>query len=107
MGNAAARLSNLPVTNETPDTTPPAVSKLEITSDPGTDRTYASGDEIQVTVIFSETVEVTGTPRLQIELGGGSRTANYQGGSGTAALVFGYEVRQQEQDARKRRRRHG
>ena len=98
VGNAAARLSNLPVTNETPDTTPPAVSKLEITSDPGTDRTYASGDEIQVTVTFSETVEVTGTPRLRLELGGGRRTAGYQGGSETAALVFEYEVAEGESD---------
>ena len=98
VGNAAARLSNLPVTNETPDTTPPTVSKLEITSDPGTDRTYAAEDDIQVTVTFSETVEVTGTPRLQIELGGGSRTADYQGGSGTAALVFEYEVAEGESD---------
>ena len=98
VGNAAARLSNLPVTNETLDTTPPTVSKLEITSDPGTDRTYAAEDDIQVTVTFSETVEVTGTPRLQIELGGGSRTADYQGGSGTAALVFEYEVAEGESD---------
>ena len=98
LGNEADRLSNLPVTNETPDTTPPAVSKLEITSDPGTDRTYAAEDDIQVTVTFSETVEVTGTPRLQIELGGGSRTADYQGGSGTAALVFEYEVADGESD---------
>ena len=98
LGNDADRLSNLPVTNETPDTTPPTVSKLEITSNPGTDRTYAADDEIQVTVTFSETVEVTGTPRLQIELGGGSRTADYQGGSGTAALVFEYEVADRESD---------
>ena len=98
VGNQADRLSNLPVTNETPDTTPPAVSKLEITSDPGTDRTYAAEDDIQVTVAFSETVEVTGTPRLQIELGGGSRTAAYEGGSGTAALVFAYEVADGESD---------
>ena len=80
------------------DDTAPTVSKLEITSDPGTDRTYAAGDEIQVTVTFSETVEVTGTPRLQIELGEGSRTADYQGGSGTAALVFEYEVADGESD---------
>ena len=98
LGNEADRLSNLPVTNETPDTTPPAVSKLEISSDPGTDRTYAAEDDIQVTVTFSETVEVTGTPRLQIELGGGSRTADYGGGSGTAALVFAYEVEDRESD---------
>ena len=98
LGNDADRLSNLPVTNETPDTTPPTVSKLEITSDPGTDRTYEAEDDIQVTVTFSETVEVTGTPRLQIELGGGSRTADYQGGSGTAALVFEYEVADGDSD---------
>ena len=98
VGNQADRLSNLPVTNETPDTTPPAVSKIEISSDPGTDRTYAAEDDIQVTVTFSETVEVTGTPRVQIELGGGNRTADYQGGSGTAALVFEYEVAEGESD---------
>ena len=80
------------------DDTAPTVSKLEITSDPGTDRTYAAEDEIQVTVTFSETVEVTGSPRLQIELGEGSRTADYQGGSGTAALVFEYEVADGESD---------
>ena len=98
LGNAASRLSNVPVTNETPDTTPPTVSKLEISSDPGTDRTYAAEEEIQVTVTFSETVEVTGTPRLSLELGGGSRTATYGGGSGTAALVFAYEVAEGESD---------
>ena len=98
VGNAAARLSNQPVTNETPDTTAPTVSKLEITSNPGTDRTYAVDDEIQVTVTFSETVEVTGTPRLTLELGGGTRTAAYEGGSSTAALVFVYEVADGDSD---------
>ena len=80
------------------DTTPPAVSKIEITSNPGSDRFYIPGDEIQVTVTFSETVEVTGTPRLSLELGGGSRTAVYEGGTGTAALVFAYEVADGESD---------
>ena len=74
------------------DTTPPAVSRIEVGSDPGTDRTYAAGDEIRVTVTFSETVEVTGMPQLRLEVGGGQRTATYEGGSGTAALVFGYTV---------------
>ena len=80
------------------DTTPPTVSKIEVSSDPGTDRTYAVDDEIQVTVTFSETVEVTGTPELKLELGGGQRTATYEGGSGTAALVFGYTVAGGESD---------
>ena len=98
LGNDVDRLSNVPITNETPDTTSPTVSKLEISSDPGTDRTYAAEDQIQVTVTFSETVEVTGTPQLAIELGGGDRTADYQGGSGTAALVFAYEVAEGDSD---------
>ncbi len=80
------------------DTTPPTVSKIEVSSDPGTDRTYASGDEIRVTVTFSETVEVTGTPQLTLELGGGQRTGTYEGGSGTAALVFGYTIAAGESD---------
>ena len=80
------------------DTTPPTVSKIEVTSDPGTDRTYAAGDEIRVTVTFSETVEVTGMPQLRLELGGGQRTATFEGGSGTAALVFTYEVADGESD---------
>ena len=77
---------------------PPTVSRVAITSDPGTDRTYAAEDKIRVTVTFSETVEVTGTPQLSLELGGGSRTATYGGGSGTAALVFAYEVADGERD---------
>ena len=97
-GNGAGGLSNDPVRNDAPDTTPPTVSMIEITSNSGTDRTYAAGDEIEVTVTFSETVEVEGTPRLTIELGSGRRTANYQGGSGTAVLVFGYEVAEGESD---------
>ena len=97
-GNGAGGLSNDPVRNDAPDTTPPTVSMIEITSKSGTDRTYAAGDEIEVTVTFSETVEVEGTPRLTIELGSGRRTANYQGGSGTAALVFAYEVAEGESD---------
>ena len=84
-GNEALGLLNWSVGNDTPDTTPPAVSTIEITSDPGTDATYAAGDEIRVTVRFSETVVVTGSPQLRLELGGGRRTATYEGGSGTAA----------------------
>ena len=98
LGNDVDRLSNVPITNETPDTTSPTVSRVAITSNPGSDRTYAAEDEIQVTVTFSETVEVTGTPQLAIELGGGDRTADYQGGSGTAALVFAYEVAEGDSD---------
>ncbi len=80
------------------DATAPTVSKLEITSNSGTDRTYAAGDEIRVSATFSETVRVTGAPQLSLELGGGRRTATYGGGSGTTALVFTYEVADGDSD---------
>ena len=80
------------------DATTPTVSTVRISSNPGPDRTYAEGEEIRVTVAFSETVEVEGTPQLQLELGGTLRTATYRGGGGTAALVFGYEVSEGDED---------
>ena len=98
VGNAAGALSREPVTNETPDTTSPTVSSLAITSNPGADQTYAMGDEIEATVTFSETVVVTRTPRMRLRVGSRNRTAGYLRGSGTAALVFGYEVALGDED---------
>ena len=98
-GNQAEALSRQSVTNETLDTTPPEVSGLVITSNPGTDRTYAAGDEIEVTVSFSETVKVGGTPQLRLRVGSRTRTAGYLRGTGTAALVFGYEVDEGDEDS--------
>ena len=97
-GNAAEALSREPVTNDTPDTTPPTVRSLAITSNPGSDQTYAEGDEIEVTVRFSETVVVTGTPQMRMRVGSRTRTASYDSGTGTAALVFAYEVADGDED---------
>ena len=97
-GNQAEALSRQSVRNDTPDTTQPEVSSLAIISNPGSDRTYAAGDEIQVTVTFSETVEVEGTPQLRLRVGSRTRTAGYERGADTAALVFGYEVADGDED---------
>ena len=98
VGNAAEALSRVPVTNETPDTTAPAVGSLAIGSNPGADGIYAIGDGIEVTVTFSETVEVEGTPGFRLRVGSGNRTAGYLRGTDTAALVFGYEVALGDED---------
>ena len=97
-GNEAEALSRKPVTNDTPDTASPTVSSLAITSNPGSDQTYAAGDEIEVTVTFDETVEVEGTPQLRLRVGIRARMADYDSGTGTAALVFGYEVADGDED---------
>ena len=97
-GNQAEGLSQVRVTNETPDTTPPEVESLAVSSNPGSDQTYAAGDEIEVTVRFSETVEVEGTPQLRLRVGNRTRTAGYLRGTGTAAPVFAYEVADGDED---------
>ena len=70
-------------------------SGVAITSDPGADRAYMDDDAIQVTLRFSEAVDVTGTPRIKIDLdpgSGGEQWAAYAGGSGTKTLTFEYTV---------------
>ena len=68
-GNDADRLSNKSVTNNTGDTTGPAVEMVRITSNAGSDGTYAVEDPIEATVTFDETVVVTGTPQLTLNVG--------------------------------------
>ncbi len=96
-GNDALGLSGQAVTNNTGDTTAPTVSRVEITSRPERSATYAAGKEIAVTVTFSETVVVTGTPGLTLNVGGIDRTAAYRSGTG-AALRFAYAVADGESD---------
>src|SRR6202011_288968 len=50
---------------------------------------YTTGTSVPVTVTFSETVNVTGTPKLALNSGG---TASYVSGSGSNALTFTYTV---------------
>ncbi|MDE0690609.1 MAG: Ig-like domain-containing protein [Gammaproteobacteria bacterium] len=70
-----------------------------VTSDPGDDGTYITGDLIEVTVNFGETVEVSGTPRLALQIGTEERHATYTGGSGTSQLTFSYMVQAGDMDA--------
>ena len=68
-----------------------SISSIAITSNAGADRTYSLGTSINVTVGFSETVTVTGTPLIPI-IGLSSRNLSYTSGSGSSALVFTYTV---------------
>jgi len=53
---------------------------------------YKTGDVIDVRVTFSETVTVTGTPRITLETGATDQNVNYSSGSGSTVLVFNYTV---------------
>ena len=83
--------------------TAPTVSAVAITSDPGTDGTYATGDTITVSVTFSEAVTVSttgGTPRITLDFAGQPRHASYSGdGTSAAARAFNYTVLVGDDDA--------
>ena len=87
-----------PAPEPTPTPTPPsdpAVTEVEITSDAGDDNAYGLGDVIRITVTFSEAVNVTGAPRLKIDMDPaewGEKQAGYRSGNGTANLTFGHAV---------------
>ena len=76
-----------------------------VITDPGPDKTFILGrgfggqDSIEATVTFSEPVIVSEVPELNLEVGGEARLASYHSGSGTASLVFRYELTEGETDA--------
>ena len=76
----------------------PTVSTVAVTSSPATGNTYERGENIEVTVTFSAAVDVTGTPRLALTVGGDTRQASHNRGSGAAAQVFRYTVVRADSD---------
>ena len=47
---------------------------------------------IPFTINMSESVNVTGTPRIAVDVGGVTRYATYASGTGTSALTFNYDM---------------
>ena len=81
----------------------PAVDDVDVTSTPKADiDTYGREETIEVTVTFDQAVNVTGTPRIRLRIGGGMqehyRWADYDGGTGTTALRFTYVVVEGDMD---------
>jgi len=64
-----------------------------------TDGPYGVGTSIDVQVVFSEAVTVTGTPQLTLETGTNDAVLNYSSGSGSNTLVFNYVVAAGENSA--------
>ena len=78
--------------------TPPVVDGTPVLAGAGDDATWSEGENVDVTVTFSEAVEVDvtgGTPTIDVGLGGqpaNAREAAYTSGSGTTELVFRYTL---------------
>ena len=89
----------------------PAVTNVNIGSSPASGDTYGLGEEIVVNAIFDAELDVTGTPRLLLLIGGDSTYRSYRwaeydaansrpaGHSGTANLKFRYTVRAGDADS--------
>lgn len=72
------------------DTAGPTVTALNVSNLPGL---YRLGSEIIFTVTFSETVVVTGTPKMVVSLTtGGAVDAQYLSGSGSKILSFAFTI---------------
>ena len=70
------------------DTTPPKVDSLAFTST----GPYGIGNTIEVTMMTSEAIQVTGAPTLTLIIGNTEKIAQYHRGSQADALVFRYTV---------------
>jgi gliding motility-associated-like protein len=76
------------------DGTAPVVTSVDVPAN----AIYQQGQALTFTVHFSETVNVTGTPVLDVVIGATTRQANYLSGSGTNALVLSYTVQNGDMD---------
>ena len=57
-----------------------------------------SGDVLEISVTFNKSVNVMGTPRLELTLGTTTRYAHSISGSGSSILVFSYDVSRDDYD---------
>ncbi len=77
------------------DGTIPQVSSIT----PPANKTYHHGEAMDFAVNFSEVVNVTGVPRLKLNISGVVRYANYLTGSGTNSLTFRYTPQSPDVDS--------
>jgi len=82
------------------DTTGPTIDSIGITSAAGVQNNILNaGDVVTLTLIMSETVFVTGTPQVALNIGNDTVQANYVAGSETNTLVFTYTILAAQHDA--------
>ena len=73
------------------DAVKPTVSSVAITSAAGSDNAYVAGDKISVTATFSESVTVSGSPKLELQIGSTTKTVSSASVS-DSTIVFDYTV---------------
>ena len=77
----------------------PAVSSVFFGSSPAGGATYERGETIDVRVLFTESIAVTGSPSLALAIGGQTRAAAFYGTHYSRAASFRYTVAAADRDA--------
>ncbi len=78
---------------------PPSIQGLAITTEPQDPRGYTLGETIGIGITFSETVVVSGSPRLGLKIGEETGHAGWDADGSVGALVsFHYEVALEDRD---------
>lgn len=80
------------------DTIPPTISSVALDSDPGDDGTYGVGDKVEVAVTFDEGMAVTGSPQIELDVGGTTRYASFDRVD-DEVVFFGYTIAEGDTDA--------
>ena len=93
---ADGRTIPAPVEAEVPARAATYITGVEVTSNPGANGVWDTGETVRVQVAFNAQVGVHGPPgsgpTLGIALDGARREAGYTGGSGTTTLTFEHAV---------------
>lgn len=84
----------LEITITISDQLAPTVDSLSLTST----GPYKAGDIVEVSVVFTEVVNVTGAPLGTITVGASNKATTYSGGTGSDTLTYEYEVQAGDTD---------
>jgi len=82
-------LSVFALNGTTIDTISPTIEEV---SSSNSDGIYKEGEKIDIEIVFSEIVEVTGTPQLSLETGITDAIVDYSSGAGSNTLIFTYTI---------------
>ena len=89
--------NTLSCTDSATDATQPTIASMAWRNDLAT--RLVAGSVVTVAVLMSETVNVTGTPTLAMDVGGSRVQASYSSGSGGNVLNFTYAIQAGQSDS--------
>ena len=92
-GNGNLALAATGVTNAVVSTTGPTVTGIALTSSPQSAfGFYRRNEDVEATVTFSDPVDITGSPQLELDFAGAAKAAACAAATNTTTMVCSYRV---------------